>query len=275
MFLALGHGSKSYKLASTRVTLPLLFLCPERGISFQSLFFLISIPPRRERAMQDQHQHSLTWQSLCLTRLKCILLGLTCSTRLEFLQASGAHALMIESCPSEAELHLFQSSLVLLNAIYETKNVSLELFDVIYDLENVTWRAVNEAFHNKSRRLWHPGDQVQIWEGAFMDMLCSIHEINEANQSAVVEFGLPKLTHVEVSMEELEREFHVGDQVRVALGENKGRTGSIVKITNGIGTIVEGMAKDLIEVTPSAIFFHLLITLSRFEYYCCILRAIP
>ena len=195
--------------------------------------------------------------------------------RLEFLQASGAHALMIESCPSEAELHLFQSSLVLLNAIYETKNVSLEILDVIYDLENVTWRAVNEAFHNKSRRLWHPGDQVQIWEGAFMDMLCSIHEINEANQSAVVEFGLPKLTHVEVSMEELEREFHVGDQVRVALGENKGRTGSIVKITNGIGTIVEGMAKDLIEVTPSAIFFHLLITLSRFEYYCCILRAIP
>ena len=220
--------------------------------------------------MQDRHQHSLTRQSLCPNKTKMHFIGshMFHPNRLEFLQASGTHALMIESCPSEAKLYLFQSSLVLLNAICETRNVSLELLDIIYDPENVIQRAVNEAFHNKLRRLWHPGDQVQIQEGAFMDTLCSIHEIDEANQSTIVEFSSPKPTCVEVSMEELEREFHVGDQVHVALGENKGRTGSIVKITDGV-------ANDLIEVTPSAIFFHLSITLSRFEYYCCILRAIP
>ena len=79
---------------------------------------------------------------------------------LESLQAPSAHALKIEPCPSEAELLLFQSSLMLLNEIYETKDISPGLLDVIYDLEHIIWHAVKKSFHNKSRRLWHTGDWV-------------------------------------------------------------------------------------------------------------------
>ena len=79
---------------------------------------------------------------------------------------------------------------------------------------------------------------------------------------------------VEVSMEDLERQFLVGDQVHVALGENKGRTGSIIEISNDVGTIIKGTAHQLIEVTPPSILLHLLIILSSSEYCCCILRAI-
>ena len=124
---------------------------------------------------------------------------------LESLQAPSAHALKIEPRPSEVELLLFQSSLMPLDAIYETKDISLGLLDVIYDLEHIIWHAMKKAFLNKSRRLWHTGDQVQILQGAFVDTLCSIYEIDEANQSTIVEFGSPKLTHVEVSMEDLKR----------------------------------------------------------------------
>ena len=75
-------------------------------------------------------------------------------------------------------------------------------------------------------------------------------------------------------MEDLERRFLVGDQIRVMLGENKGRTGSIIEISGDVGTIIEGTAHQLIEVTPPSILLHLLIILSSSEYCCCILRAI-
>ena len=42
---------------------------------------------------------------------------------------------------------------MLLNAIYETKDVSLGLLDVIYDLEHIIQHAVKKAFLNGSRRL--------------------------------------------------------------------------------------------------------------------------
>jgi transcription elongation factor len=83
-----------------------------------------------------------------------------------------------------------------------------------------------------------------------VDKSCSIHEIDEANQIRC-RFGSPTSTCVEVSIEDLERHFVVGDQVRVALGKNKGRTGSILKITDDVGTIVEGTANQLIEVSSS------------------------
>ena len=180
---------------------------------------------------------------------------------LEFLRAPCAHALKIEPCPSEAELLLFRSC--------------FERPDVTHKTGSLIWHAVNKAFRNKSRKLWHTGDRVRILEGAFTDTSCSIHEIDEANQSAVVEFSSPKPTRVEVSMEDLERQFLVGDQVRVALGKNKGRTGSIVEITDDIGTIVEGTANQLTEVNPPPILLHLLITLPSSKCYCYILRAIP
>ena len=79
---------------------------------------------------------------------------------LESLQVLSAHALKIEPCPSEAELLLFQSSLMPLDAIYKTKDISLGLLDVIYDLEHIIQHAVKKAFLNKSRRLWHTEDQL-------------------------------------------------------------------------------------------------------------------
>ena len=166
-------------------------------------------------------------------------------TGLEVLKAPTAHVLKIEPRPTEAELFLFQSC--------------FERLDLNYNAENLIWRAVNEAFRNESRWLWHTGDRVRILEGVFINTSCSIHEIDEANRTAVVEFGSPKPTLVEVSTEDLERKFLVGDQVRVALGKNKGRTGTIVEITDNVGTIVEGMANQLTEVTPPSILLHLLI----------------
>ena len=156
---------------------------------------------------------------------------------LELLRTLSTHALRIEPRPSEAELFLFQSCLRLLND----------------ETEDVIRRAVNKAFRSDSRRLWHKGDRVKILEGAFVDTTCYIYEIDDLNQSATVEFGSPEPTLVEVSMEDLERQFRVGDQVRAALGKDKGRTGSILEITDGVGTIVEGTALQATEVTSSSI----------------------
>lgn len=160
---------------------------------------------------------------------------------LEFLQAPSTHALKIEPRPSEAELISFQSSFGRLNVTYET--------------ELLIQRAVKRAFRNESRRLWHTGDRVRILEGTFVNMSCSIREIDELNRSVIVEFDSPNpsLARVEVSIDDLERQFFVGDQVRVALGNNKGRTGSILKINDGVGIIVEGTANQLTEVTPPSL----------------------
>jgi hypothetical protein len=162
-------------------------------------------------------------------------------TGLEYLRAPSAHALKIEPCPSEDELILFQSC--------------FDRLERDYTEDAILRHAVKKAFRSQSRRLWHTGDRVRILEGVFVDTSCYIHEIDEANQTAIVEFGSPKATHVEVSIEDLERHFLVGDQVRVALGNDKGRTGSILKITDNVGTIVEGTGNQLIEVTSFPPFF--------------------
>ena len=111
-----------------------------------------------------------------------------------------------------------------------------------------------------------------------MDMLCFIHEMDEANQSAIVEFGLPNPTCVEVSMEDLEQQFLIGDQVHVALGKDKGRMGSIVEIIENVGTIVKGTKGTTnqltIEVTSPSILLHLLIIVPSSKCYYQILRAI-
>jgi ribosomal protein L24 len=158
---------------------------------------------------------------------------------LEILRAPSAHALNIEPRPSEPELLLFQSSLERLDITHETGEVAA-----------LIRRAVNKAFRIESRRLWRTGDQVRILEGAFINTMCSILEIDEGNGFVIAEFGSPNPTIVEVSMEDVERHFHVGDQVRVALGKNKGSTGSIIEISNGVGTIVERTANQITEVNP-------------------------
>jgi ribosomal protein L24 len=185
------------------------------------------------------------------------------SSGLEFLLAPSLHSLKIEPRPSEAELALFQSC-------FER--------DITHDIEDMTYclirHAVKEAFRNESRRLWRAGDRVKILEGPFKDASCFIHEIDEANQIAIVGFGSPTPTRVEVSIEHLERHFIVGDQVRVALGKNKGKMGSIVIITDDVGTIVEGTANQLTEVIPPSILHHILIILPSSKSFCPISRPI-
>jgi ribosomal protein L24 len=177
---------------------------------------------------------------------------------LEFLEAPITHALKIEPRPSEAELNLFQSS--------------FGQVDKKYEAELLIQRAVNSAFRNESRRLWRMGDRVRIIGGTFVGTLCSIQEIDELNRSIVVD--LPDLTRADVEMEDLERHFLIGDQVRVAFGINKGRTGSIIKIIEDIGTIVEGTANQLFEVSYPSIFLHLFIILPSSMRYYFILKAI-
>ena len=179
---------------------------------------------------------------------------------LEFLQAPGAHALEIERCPSETELSLFQSA--------------LERFTVADKTEELIRRAVNKAFRNLSRRLWRSGDRVRILNGTFIDEMCSICEIDEANQIVIVELCSRESTCFEVNIEDLERHFRVGDQVRVAFWRNKGSWGSIIEINDKIGTIVEGTAKQLNEVFSPSILIHLLIILPSSKCYYYILRAI-
>jgi ribosomal protein L24 len=162
------------------------------------------------------------------------------SNGLEFLRAARAHALKIEPFPHETELLPFQSSLF--------------IFDKRYQLDAVLHFALSKAFSNQSRRLWRAGDRVRILGGAFKGTSSWIREIDEENQSLVVEFDSPKPTSVEVSSEDVERQFLVGDEVRVALGEYKGRTGSIVNINDGVGTIVEGTANEVIQVSVTSIF---------------------
>ena len=137
---------------------------------------------------------------------------------LEVLWAPSTHAFNIESRPSEVELMLFQSSFGQLDVVYET--------------EDVIQTAVNRAFRKESRRLWRSGDRVRILKGALIGLSCSIHEIDEPNRTVIVEFDSLNPTRVEVSMEDLERQFFIGDQVRVALENNKGRTGTILKIND-------------------------------------------
>ena len=163
------------------------------------------------------------------------------SNGLEFLWVASAHGLKIEPRPSKAELFLFHSS--------------FGIVDKTFELDLVVQHAVNKAFHSRSRRSWCLGDRVQIVEGAFVDTMCHIHEIDEENQSIIVKLNLPILTCMDISLEDLEQQFLVGDQVRVMLGENKGRTGSIVEINDSVGTIVEQMANKVIEVNLTVFFF--------------------
>jgi hypothetical protein len=180
---------------------------------------------------------------------------------LEVLWAPSIHALKIEPRPSEAELLLFQSSFG-------------QIDEDTYETEDVIQGAVISAFRKESRRLWRTGDRVQILEGIFVNTLCSIHEIDELHRSVIVQFDSPNPTRVEVSIEDLERRFFVGDQVRVVLGNNKGRTGSLIKINDAVGTIVEGTANQLTQVTPPSTLIHLLIILPSLKSCCCISRAI-
>ena len=182
-------------------------------------------------------------------------------SELDILNAPISHTLKIEPRPSETEIFLFQSC--------------CERLDVTFTTENLIRSAVNKAIRSCSRRFWHTGDRVRVVEGVFRETTCFIHEIDEANQFITVEISLPPLTRVEVNINDLERIFLVGDQVRVALGKNKGRTGSILEITDDVCTIVESTANELIEVTPPSILLHLLIILPRYKCYYHILRAIP
>jgi ribosomal protein L24 len=162
------------------------------------------------------------------------------SNGLEFLRAASAHALKMEPRPHDTELFAFQSSLFLL--------------DKRYQLDAVLYFALTKAFSNESRRLWRTGDRVQILRGVFKGTSSWIREIDEENGSLIVEFDSPKPTSVEVSLEDVERQFLAGDKVRVALGEHKGRTGSIVVINDGVGTIVEGTANEVIQVSVISLF---------------------
>ena len=173
------------------------------------------------------------------------------SNGLEFLRAASAHALKTEPRPAEAELVVFRSSFGIL--------------DKRYQLDAIIHYAMNKAFRNESRRLWRTGDRVKILEGAFVDRLCSIREIDKDNRSVIVEFDSPKPTTLEVSLEDVERQFLVGDQVRVALGQNKERMGSILKINDGVGTIVEGTANQVIEVSLSLHSFSFIIYFAQFQ----------
>ena len=181
------------------------------------------------------------------------------SNGLEFLRAASAHALKIEPRPFEAELVAFRSCLGILKQTFQ--------------LDAVIHYALTKAFGNESRWLWRTGDRVRILEGAFVGTSSFIREIDEDNGSLIVKLDSPEEKTVEVSLEDVEQHFLIGDQVRVALGENKGKTGSIIAINDGVGTIIEGTANQVIEVSVTSILLDLSLILPSSKRHCNILRA--
>ena len=152
------------------------------------------------------------------------------SSGLEFLLAPAAHTLKPEKNPSEEQLRPFEQS------IFPQRSENL------HDINWLLLDAVKSAYHRKVRETWRVGDQIRIRGGEFHGWRGNLVEIDSSSQSAHVSVKDPKsldTIHVEIVLASLERYFEIGDVVRVVIGVEKGRKGSITSIDDEVATIVE------------------------------------
>jgi transcription antitermination factor NusG len=148
---------------------------------------------------------------------------------LEFLLAPAAHALKPESNPSEEQLRPFEQS------------ISLQRSEKSHDIDWLLLDAVKSAYQQIVRDTWRAGDKIRIRVGKFISWRGRLNEIYPS-QSALVSVLDPNsldTTHVEIILASLERYFEIGDVVRVVIGMEKGRKGSITSIEDEVATIVE------------------------------------
>ena len=168
------------------------------------------------------------------------------SSGLEFLLAPAAHTLKLENNPTEDQLRPFEQS------------ISVQCSQKSHDIDQLLRDAVKSAYHRKVQETWRVGDRIRVCDGEFIDWLGQLVEIDSSSQSALVSVWDPKSSKpldVQIFLSNLERYFEIGDVVRVAIGVEKGRKGSITSCRNEVVTIVElssGAGEVFVEV---GIFF--------------------
>lgn len=176
---------------------------------------------------------------------------------LEFLLAPAAHTLYIENNPPEEELRPFEEA------------ISLQFR---HDIDRLILDAVKSAYHRKVREMWRVGDRMRICDGEFIGCRCHLVEVDSSSQSALVSVLAPdssKPIHVHIDLAHLVQYFEIGDVVRVVIGMEKGRKGSITSIEEEVATIVELSSEPGEFFVEVIIFSHFLplwlIIYSQFE----------
>jgi ribosomal protein L24 len=166
------------------------------------------------------------------------------SSGLEFLLAPAAHTLELEDNPSEEQLRPFEQS----------------FFQCSGEINRMVLDAVKSAYHQKVRETWRVGDQIQVRGGEFIGWRGHLVEIDSPSRSALVsilDLETSKSIHVQIDLARLERYFQIGDVVRVVIGLEKGRKGSIISIEDEVATIVEVSSEAGQFFVEASIFFPL------------------
>lgn len=189
------------------------------------------------------------------------------SSGLEFLLAPATHTLKLEHNPSDEQLRLFEQSIPIYNPSEERlrlfeQSVSLQCTGKQHgiDIDRLLLDAVKSAYHRKVREIWRVGDQMRIRGGEFIGWRGHLVEIDLTSESALVSVlapESPKPIHVHIALANLQRYFEIGDVVRVVVGMEKGRKGSITSIEDEVVTIVELSFEAVVEVSIFIPFFPL------------------
>lgn len=160
---------------------------------------------------------------------------------LEFLLAPAAHTLKPESNPSEEQLRPYELSI----SLHTGSQIS-------HDIDWLLLDAVKSAYQRIVRETWRVGDRIRICDGEFINWQAHLVEIDSSSQSAIVSVLDPKSLdtfQVAIVLANLERYFRIGDVVRVVIGMEKGRKGSITSIENDeVATIVD-LSSGVVEVS--------------------------
>ena len=179
---------------------------------------------------------------------------------LELLSSPTVHTLKQEASPLERELRLFEDSTLWRSDLERGME---------WDIDPLVHHAVRSALCELSRHFWREGDRMRIRDGVFQGFACHIHKIDWEGRSAIVDIMEPGWlgeTHVEVRVEEMERQFLLGDNVCVILDTEKGKYGSITTIRDNVASIVVNASSASRETVAYVILFPPSTFLSLINY---------
>jgi ribosomal protein L24 len=178
------------------------------------------------------------------------------SSGLEFLLAPATHTLKLEDNPSEEQLRPFVQS------IFQCSGKSRDISWLLLD-------AVKSVYHRKARESWRVGDEIRVRGGEFTGWRGRLVEIDSSSQTAsvsILDLETSKPIDVQIVLASLERYFEIGDVVRVVIGSEKGRKGSITSIEDEVATIVELSSEAGQFFVEASIFFSLSFSLSKYSF---------
>ena len=137
---------------------------------------------------------------------------------LEVLTIPSAHHLVAETDPPEQRLRQFE-------------------------LTTIRPEAVQKAYCKIVRKKLNIYERVTVLQGAFIGLVAEVADIDWKEGTAILSYSKLGNHHareaVEVSLDNLERSFNVGDHVRVAVGIEKGRQGIIFSLSPPLATILD------------------------------------